>query len=279
MSWTHQFDEDFALEQGLHEAIVYEHIKQWIRHNAANNQDYRNGRYWTYNTKAAWQKQLPFLTIKQVRSALDNLRDSGLILASGLAADAMDRTLWYALSDKALALEGQSTDPVKANPSAPEGQSTIATSPQDKENPPKDVPVAETAPALRKPRKGIERTEEDKRLFGVVRGLILEHGPPWPAPQKENPQVYRLIAWARKAMPDDPEAFLRAFLATAWGLHEGAITNGVRKDREWWAHFAYTPCMLVSLAPQISEYMRKPREDPAMAALKRIQAAKAQGAA
>lgn len=124
----HHFSVAVAEKLGINAAIIAENIKFWCARNEANESSYhfRDGRYWTYNSRTAYQKLFPYMSEKQIRSALDKLVETGLIIAGSYNSDKRDRTKWYSYNGlhwaNALAPEGQSHWPLRANALAPEGQ-------------------------------------------------------------------------------------------------------------------------------------------------------------
>jgi len=122
----HTFDPEIAVLVGMPAAVIYQNIRFWIAKNEANGHNYKDGRYWTYNSIAAFKKLFPYLSEKQVRTALDRLIESGLILKACHSDDKYDRTSWYTLSapicpdgkidqspgaDDGFATEGKGLDP------------------------------------------------------------------------------------------------------------------------------------------------------------------------
>lgn len=96
----HFFDVELAKEYGVNCAILLANFDYWIAKNRANNVNYYDGRYWTYNSKKAFAELFPYLGEKQIRSALDKLINEGLIMTGNYNASAYDRTLWYAFTEK-----------------------------------------------------------------------------------------------------------------------------------------------------------------------------------
>lgn len=93
----HSFDIDIAVKVGVHGAILYNNIKHWISKNAANQQHFHDGRYWTYNSKKAFATLFPYLTERQIKTALDKLREEGLIAVGNYNTNPYDKTLWYTI--------------------------------------------------------------------------------------------------------------------------------------------------------------------------------------
>ena len=96
----HQFDVNIAKLCGVNSAILFNNIKFWILKNKANGQNFHDGTYWTYNSKAAFAELFPYFTARQIDYALKKLIDEGLIITGNFNQSPYDRTLWYALTEK-----------------------------------------------------------------------------------------------------------------------------------------------------------------------------------
>lgn len=94
----HSFDPVVAKRVGLNAAVIYQNLLFWIEKNEANDHNFKDGRYWTYNSIAAFAKLFPYFTEKQIRTAIDKLLNAGLILKGNYSQDRYDRTAWYALN-------------------------------------------------------------------------------------------------------------------------------------------------------------------------------------
>ena len=92
----HSFDPLIAKQVGLNAATIYQNILWWAERNAANNKHGHDGYIWTYNSIAAFGDLFPYLTLKQIRTALTKLEDDGLIVSGCYNKSAYDRTKWYA---------------------------------------------------------------------------------------------------------------------------------------------------------------------------------------
>ena len=113
----HHFDVELAQKYGVAEAILLNHFEYWIELNRANEKNFYDGRYWTFNSMKAFSKIFPYMTEKKIRNALKHLQDEGLIVTGNYNKLAYDRTLWYAFSDFAESIlpKGQMEDPKMAN--------------------------------------------------------------------------------------------------------------------------------------------------------------------
>lgn len=114
----HSFDPEVAAKVGLNAAVIYQNILWWAEKNAANGKHFYDGLWWTYNSVAAFAELFPYLTGKQIRTALDKLEHDGLLVSGSYNKSAYDRTKWYAPT----CLKEQTDLPKKANEAAPKGE-------------------------------------------------------------------------------------------------------------------------------------------------------------
>lgn len=98
----HSFNVGLAVKYSMVEALLLYSFAHWTRLNAANEHNYHDGRYWTYNKLTALQKYYPYLGIKALRGALKKLEKNGLIIRGCYNKLKFDRTTWYALTDLGL---------------------------------------------------------------------------------------------------------------------------------------------------------------------------------
>jgi hypothetical protein len=96
----HSFDIDIAKEYGVLEAILLNNIHFWIEKNKANEVNYFDGDYWTFNSTRAYAELFPYASQRQVKNALKNLREAGILKVGNYNKLTYDRTLWYALTEK-----------------------------------------------------------------------------------------------------------------------------------------------------------------------------------
>lgn len=99
---THYFTKEIADVVGVQAAVIFENLKDWVAKNEANDTNFHDGRYWTYNSVNAFSKLFSYMTAKQIRLAIEKLKEAGLIITANYNASAYDRTLWYALTDEAI---------------------------------------------------------------------------------------------------------------------------------------------------------------------------------
>lgn len=100
-----------AIRYGLEESIFLESIMYWWRTNKANDRNYKDGHWWTYNTIKALAEVFPWWSAKQVRRIAASCREQGALIAGEYNEDGRDRTIWYRPSDELLVLYGEEVPP------------------------------------------------------------------------------------------------------------------------------------------------------------------------
>ncbi len=98
----HQFCVELASCYGIEEAIIIQNLYFWIKKNVANEKNFYDGRYWTYNSSKAFSSLFPYMTESKIYRVLKSLEEKGLIIKGNYNDNKYDRTCWYALSDKAI---------------------------------------------------------------------------------------------------------------------------------------------------------------------------------
>lgn len=159
-----------ALQYGLEESIFLESIMYWWRSNRANERNFHDGRYWTYNTIKALSELFPWWSTKQVRRIADSCRDQGALLVGNYNEDGRDRTIWYSPSDALLELYGEPSVegreeesncpngqlhlPERANSFAQAGKALPCSNHVGTNNPPYNPPEGEgSEPSGQKPKR------------------------------------------------------------------------------------------------------------------------------
>ena len=74
---THSFSTKVAEDVGILPAVILYNIYFWVDYNEKNGTNYYEGHYWSYNSIAAFQRQFSYVTQKQIRTALEKLRNEG----------------------------------------------------------------------------------------------------------------------------------------------------------------------------------------------------------
>jgi len=109
-----------AERYGFEEAVFLNSIVYWYRENRANDRNFRDGRWWTYNSIKAFEEVFPWWSAKQIRRIANSCREQGAIIAGEYNEDRRDRSLWYTPGDELLALYGLEAETGKCT--CPNGQ-------------------------------------------------------------------------------------------------------------------------------------------------------------
>ena len=93
---SHLFEVEIAERYGVNAAIFLEHLRFWIHKNTSNKSEehFREGRWWTWNSTSALTKIFPYWTPRQIRTIIEKLEASGVIVTEKLGGN--DRSTWYA---------------------------------------------------------------------------------------------------------------------------------------------------------------------------------------
>lgn len=134
MAETHYFDIKVAELYGINCAVILQNLWHWIRKNEANGTNFYDGYYWTYNSTKAFKELFPYLSQKQIETALKKLRDEGIVITGNYNAIKYDRTLWYAITSKgkSILLGGEMEKPMQENGNSAEGEPIPNNKPNSK---------------------------------------------------------------------------------------------------------------------------------------------------
>lgn len=134
MAETHYFDIRVAELYGINCAVILQNLWHWIRKNEANGVNFYDGYYWTYNSTKAFKELFPYLSQKQIETALKKLRDEGIVITGNYNVVKYDRTLWYAITEKgkSILLVGKMETAPKGNGNDTEGKPIPNNKPNSK---------------------------------------------------------------------------------------------------------------------------------------------------
>lgn len=96
----YSFDEEVAKEVGVNCAVILDKFTWWIRQNEANERNFHDGKYWTFNSTKALTDMFPFYNARQIGHILKKLVDNGYLATGNYNKVPFDRTLWYTLTEK-----------------------------------------------------------------------------------------------------------------------------------------------------------------------------------
>lgn len=88
-----------AMKYGANAAIVHQTLAYHIKEAQTKKRNPRNGRYWYYATYSEITDKLPFLTERQVRSAIGILEKAHLITTAHFKGSPQPHTTWYDIPD------------------------------------------------------------------------------------------------------------------------------------------------------------------------------------
>lgn len=94
------FDVEVATKYGTNVSILLGNINYWIQKNKENGKHFHDGRYWTYNSVAAFHSLMPFMSENVINTALAKAEAEGLLVTGNYNKLPFDRTKWYALTEK-----------------------------------------------------------------------------------------------------------------------------------------------------------------------------------
>lgn len=99
---NHTFNIELAKTYGIEESILIEYFVFWILKNKANDKNFYEGRYWTYNSAQALSELFPYMNPRTISRKINNLVEKGVLLKGNFNTSAYDRTCWYSFSDSFL---------------------------------------------------------------------------------------------------------------------------------------------------------------------------------
>lgn len=83
---------------GINNAIVVQQIHYWLELNKRAGRNFRDGRYWTYNSFERWNEQFAWWSLRTVKSIFKNLEERNILLSANFNALGIDRTKWYTIN-------------------------------------------------------------------------------------------------------------------------------------------------------------------------------------
>jgi len=138
-SKDHHFNTNHAKAYGIVEAILIHNLVHWIENNLANKRNIHcvtdgdlkgQSRCWSYNSISAYSKIFDYISPKKIRTALDGLVESNILIKGYFNLNKSDRSNWYAfyceedfIEDRFLSNNKATHLPHRANAFAPQGES------------------------------------------------------------------------------------------------------------------------------------------------------------
>jgi len=78
---------------GLNEAIVLQQVHFWI----SKELNYKEGRYWVYNTYKEWHDQFPFWSKSTIKRVFKSLVEKKILISENYNRLKIDQTRWYSI--------------------------------------------------------------------------------------------------------------------------------------------------------------------------------------
>ena len=70
---SHMFNVGIAQHLGVNEAIFLGNLSFWIKKNQANDKNYHDGYYWTFNSRRAYHELFPYWSEQSIRTIIRKL--------------------------------------------------------------------------------------------------------------------------------------------------------------------------------------------------------------
>ena len=93
------FNPKVAQVIGVNAAILFEELCALILHSETNELNFKDNRYWAYQSYTAFQKIHFYLTERQIQSAINDLEINGFIVSGNFNISPFDKTKWYAIGE------------------------------------------------------------------------------------------------------------------------------------------------------------------------------------
>lgn len=251
----HTFNPDVAVQVGINAAVIYENILWWCERNAVKGRNIHDGNAWTFNSVSAFGKLFPYLTAKQIRTALDRLQDAGLLDVGNFNEDQRDRTKWYAPAKgtEAFARLVQLHLPARAQTFAREGEPLPDSKPDIKH-----TPIPPRGPDLFSANE--EDSQEDER-DSVEQGFEEFWTVIWPAHKRkigkvDCAKVYRQACAGKhpKAPKIEPEELNRCARAYVASVRDAEFLKG---PLPWLRLPGWEPFLGAKTAPRPMTYAQR----------------------
>ena len=88
---------DIAAAIGMDEAAFLQEVHYWLTVNRKAGNNYRDGRYWTYNSYEQWADLLKVFNVMKIRRIVSKLVKMGILITGRYNKLNTDRTKWYSI--------------------------------------------------------------------------------------------------------------------------------------------------------------------------------------
>lgn len=91
-------NKELAEGLGVNEAIVLQQIHAWLVSNEKRGVNYKNGRYWTFNSLKKWhENHFSFWSESTLKRVFTSLENKGILIVGNFNRSKLDRTKWYSI--------------------------------------------------------------------------------------------------------------------------------------------------------------------------------------
>ena len=91
-------NKELAEGLGVNEAIVLQQIHGWLVSNEKRGLNYKNGRYWTFNSLKKWhENHFSFWSESTLKRVFTSLENKGILIVGNFNKSKLDRTKWYSI--------------------------------------------------------------------------------------------------------------------------------------------------------------------------------------
>ena len=101
---THSFSVEFARQNDVKAAIILQHFYYWYQNNLNDEKRHIDGHVWSYNSIKSMCEIFVYYTENEIRHSIDSLIEKGFLVSGNYNKMKMDRTKWYALTDKGISV-------------------------------------------------------------------------------------------------------------------------------------------------------------------------------
>ena len=95
----HSFEIVIADKYGIEVAVVFDMFCFWINKNEANENNYHDGKYWTFNSAKGFKKLFPYWSEKKIQRILQKMVEEDLIVKGNYNENPWNQTSWYAFGN------------------------------------------------------------------------------------------------------------------------------------------------------------------------------------
>lgn len=95
----HSYEAEIAVKYGIEVAVVFDMFCFWINKNEANENNYHDGKYWTFNSAKGFKKIFPYWSEKKIQRILQKMVDEDLIIKGNYNENPWNHTTWYAFGE------------------------------------------------------------------------------------------------------------------------------------------------------------------------------------